>query len=144
MNDTDTGMPESGEGAAGKDGPAWPPPVHFSPPAPPLLPQARNRPRRTLTLFVWLDALLGLPAGFILFYLVGHIVQALTPDPTRGTQVMQAYADLGITGAACAPVCFVIGRRFPVLAVVTALGVAGMIVGTILLLPAWMAQHGYL
>ena len=128
--------------APGEHNPVWPPEPRISPPRTSLIPP--GKPQRTLTPFVWLDALLGLPAGFVLFYLVGHVVQALTPDPTIGIQVTQAYASLGIIGAVCAPVCFVIGRRFPILATLTALGVLGMIVGTILVLPMWMAQHGYL
>lgn len=115
------------------------------PPAPAAPPAGVGDPprRRTMTPSVWLDALLGLPAGAALFYLVGQVVQALEHDPKPGEQLAQAYVVLGIVAAACAPVCLVIGRRFPVLAALTALGAAGAIVGDLLLIPWWLERSVY-
>jgi len=130
--DTDSPAPETPD-------PIWPPAPRVSPPRRPLIPP--GNPPRTWTPFVWLDALLGLPAGFVLYFLVGFVVETLEPQPTDGTQqVTEGYAGLAIIAVACAAVCFVIGRRFPVLAALTALGVLGMIVCTIW----WLSQHGYL
>jgi len=117
----------------------WPPAPQGTPPAAatPASPMPR---RRTLTPYAWLDGLLGLPGGAGMAYGLFLASILLLPSPEKERQ---ALAGMGGIALACAALCLLVGRRFPVLAALMAVGAAVIVACGIFLIQAFMGGPNY-